>query len=300
MAATSTSKGVSLDGLDSGFRANLEGLLAEADGAVWLVSGHRDHDRQAALWAAALKKYGSEKEARKWVAPPGHSNHESGFAGDLRGDLALAHRLAPKYGLYFPMAHEPWHIEPLGHRGSAQAYTTPPDGDAPAAPSSAKEQILDAIFGPARNDTGVFRPGAASTSGGGAPRAAGGADIDRFMEALATYGERSGKSYSQVNADTGAAGRFQILPSNWPKWAQEAGVNPADRSPAAQDRVARFKMQQYHAQYGDWGAVAAAWYGGPKAAQRYLANPGDPYLTRKQGKYPSIREYVDRVVGGLG
>ena len=48
-----------------------------------IVSGYRDQNRQAELYAEALKRYGSAHEARKWVAPPGHSAHGTGCAVDL-------------------------------------------------------------------------------------------------------------------------------------------------------------------------------------------------------------------------
>ena len=48
-----------------------------------VVSGYRDQKKQADLFQKALKKYGSVAEARKWVAPPGHSAHGTGCAVDL-------------------------------------------------------------------------------------------------------------------------------------------------------------------------------------------------------------------------
>ena len=94
----------------------VKALLAEAGGKVKITSGRRSTQRQAQLWQAALRKYGSAEKARKWVAPPGRSKHERGEAYDLGGDLALAAKLAPKYGLYRPMKHEPWHFEKIGSR----------------------------------------------------------------------------------------------------------------------------------------------------------------------------------------
>lgn len=119
---------MSSEGLEADFRRRLEALIAESGGRVRIVSGFRSPERQKQLWDAAVKKYGSEKAARKWVAPPGKSNHGRGIAVDLGGDLALAAKLATKYGLHRPMAHEPWHFEPAGSRAKSdpQAYTTPP------------------------------------------------------------------------------------------------------------------------------------------------------------------------------
>lgn len=120
-------------------------------------------------------------------------------------------------------------------------------------------------------------------------------DINEFMNRIA--GVESGNP-NAVNKDSGAHGTYQIMPANWGPWAAEAGLGrDAPKTAANQERVARFKMQQYFNQYKDWGAVAAAWYGGGRAAAKYAANPNDPYLLAKHGKYPSIRDYVGRVLG---
>jgi LAS superfamily LD-carboxypeptidase LdcB len=98
----------------------------EAGHDVRIISGHRSQQRQAVLWRNALKKYGSAAEARKWVAPPGGSSHNSGLAVDLQyGDrgaglggkktaaVKWAHENARRYGLHFRLGHEDWHIEPV-------------------------------------------------------------------------------------------------------------------------------------------------------------------------------------------
>ncbi|HEX4403282.1 MAG TPA: M15 family metallopeptidase [Polyangia bacterium] len=48
-----------------------------------IVSGYRNDARQAQLFAAALVRYHTLAEARKWVAPPGHSAHATGCAIDF-------------------------------------------------------------------------------------------------------------------------------------------------------------------------------------------------------------------------
>lgn len=98
------------------FNTAIQKLIAASGGKVKVVSGKRSTKRQNELYQAALKKYGSEKAARKWVAPPGRSRHEKGIAADLGGDLELAARLAPQFGLHRPMIHEPWHYELRGSR----------------------------------------------------------------------------------------------------------------------------------------------------------------------------------------
>src|SRR5215213_1347675 len=90
------------------------------------VSGFRDPARQAQLWQRALAKYGSPQEARKWVAPPGGSAHQSGRAIDFylggrnaSNNVAQLRTLpayrwlvtnARRFGFY-PYEREPWHWE---------------------------------------------------------------------------------------------------------------------------------------------------------------------------------------------
>lgn len=91
------------------FERRLSQLLAHC--SLRIVSGYRPRAEQERLWQDALRRYGSPQRARRWVAPPGTSRHERGIAADLAGDLACAHAQARRYGLYFPMSWEPWHIE---------------------------------------------------------------------------------------------------------------------------------------------------------------------------------------------
>lgn len=136
--------GTDLKGLDPVFAAKIQALVKASGGRVTIKSGFRSVERQSALWNAAVAKYGSAKAARKWVAPPGKSNHNHGKAVDLGGDLALAHKLAKQFGLHAPMSHEPWHFEPVGHRGDKEAHTiapTQPSTAAPAAPPVAADAV---------------------------------------------------------------------------------------------------------------------------------------------------------------
>lgn len=107
-------------------------LMAEAraagiaDPLLLTTSGYRSRASQERAWERAKKKYGSEQEARKWVAPPGDSAHQSGRALDcylgmpnasenaeaLRRTDAHAWLVvnAEGYG-FFPYEREPWHWE---------------------------------------------------------------------------------------------------------------------------------------------------------------------------------------------
>ncbi len=106
-------------GFDPNFQTNLQRLLKDFNGKVEVSSGYRSPARQAVLWQNALRKYGSAAAARKWVAPPGKSNHGRGLAADLRFkgiSPEAVHRAAGRYGLHFPLSNENWHIEPISAR----------------------------------------------------------------------------------------------------------------------------------------------------------------------------------------
>lgn len=107
-------------GLNPQFNAAVQRMLKDAPGGISITSGFRSPEKQAQLWANALKKYGSAAAARKWVAPPGKSNHGRGIAMDLRFASPTVrqwvHANAARYGLHFPMSWEPWHVELRGSR----------------------------------------------------------------------------------------------------------------------------------------------------------------------------------------
>jgi hypothetical protein len=125
-------------GLQPDFADRLTALISSAPANIkndlGVFSGFRSPERQAQLFNAAVKKYGSASAARKWVAPPGKSFHGKGQAVDLSyKGLSLArapnnvvswiHDNAPKYGLHFPLGNENWHIEPIGTRPGTAAHT---------------------------------------------------------------------------------------------------------------------------------------------------------------------------------
>jgi len=118
-------------GFDPRFQTALDQFLGAAPaGFLSTKSGYRSPERQAQLWQSALQKYGSPEAARKWVAPPGRSNHNHGLAADLgfSGPDAIkwAHENAPKFGLGFPLSNENWHVELAGIRGGQGAPAASP------------------------------------------------------------------------------------------------------------------------------------------------------------------------------
>lgn len=104
------------------FSSNFGGALSpflqaaeDAGHSITIYSGYRSPEHQDRLYQDAIAKYGSPEAARKWVAPPGKSQHNHGTAADLAygSDEARqwAHSNAANFGLNFRMDYEPWHIE---------------------------------------------------------------------------------------------------------------------------------------------------------------------------------------------
>jgi len=121
-----------ITGLDDTFAVKVARLLQAAPPEIrdklGIYSGARSNERQAQLFADAVKRYGSEAAARKWVAPPGKSNHNHGMAADLSYDgqslknapadvVKWLHDNAEAYGLKFPLGNENWHVEDSSTRG---------------------------------------------------------------------------------------------------------------------------------------------------------------------------------------
>jgi len=112
--------------------ADLLGALREAatdaadDGIEFVInSGWRSPDYQDQLLREAIAKYGSEKEAARWVATVDTSAHVSGDAVDI-GSVAATAWLSEHgahYGLCQIYRNEAWHYE---LRPKAQAGGCPP------------------------------------------------------------------------------------------------------------------------------------------------------------------------------
>ena len=101
----------------AGFRTDLGALIRDVErhgGKLRVEEGWRSYEDSLRIWKQAKRQRGGWDRAKKWAAPPGCSNHVRGQAADLQGSLRLAHRLAPRHGLVFPMSHEPWHVERAG------------------------------------------------------------------------------------------------------------------------------------------------------------------------------------------
>lgn len=133
--------------LDNNFADNLAALMQDAPPGIreglGIYSGYRSNEHQKKLFAQSDKTGHSVAFPAGYRKPDGSiakgSNHLHGRAVDLSYNgqsLARApkdvvdwvHQNAGKYGLFFPMKHEPWHVEPA--RGSAEyASTVAPRGN---------------------------------------------------------------------------------------------------------------------------------------------------------------------------
>lgn len=124
----------------------------------------------------------------------------------------------------------------------------------------------------------------------------GGGNLAQLMAAIRT--QESGGNYQARNADSGAAGAYQIMPANivgsggWDTEALGRDVNLKAflNHPHMQNKIARYKLGNYLKNYGAAGA-ASAWYS------------GDPSLwnnTDSQGNYPTIHQYVLDILKMMG
>jgi hypothetical protein len=85
--------------------------------------------------------------------------------------------------------------------------------------------------------------------------------INRFLYALGQV--ESGGNYNAVNSSSGARGKYQIMPSNWPGWAKlYVGRSSAPWTPVNQEKVARGKVTALWHWLDSWENVAHWWLTG--------------------------------------
>lgn len=121
-------------------------------------------------------------------------------------------------------------------------------------------------------------------------------DFRAFIQAIS--GQESGGNYQAVNPDSGAAGKYQIMPANFVNeggWDHDALGRDVSlefylNHPKVQERIARNKLREYYNKYGARGA-ASAWYSG---------DPDKWKNNSPQGGYPSIAQYVQDIIRRMG
>jgi hypothetical protein len=104
--------------------------------------------------------------------------------------------------------------------------------------------------------------------------------LSKFMYAVGQV--ESGGDYYARNPVSGAYGKYQIMPANWPSWAKAyLGDASAKQTPANQEKVAAGKFTSLHRSLERWRRVAYWWLTGSKQTTGWSA-----YATR----------YVERVM----
>lgn len=123
---------------------------------------------------------------------------------------------------------------------------------------------------------------------GKAPPKKGKKAVSRKAQFIWAEGQQeSGGNYKAVNANSGALGRWQVMPDNVAPWMRQAGLTPVSDqafldSEKDQNAVAWTILGGYFDKYGAAGA-AAMWYSGQP-------NPNENYGN------PTVRQYVDDVL----
>lgn len=140
------------DNLDASFSERLQAFINASGGLLGPGSGYRSEEEQAKLYQDYIN--GVPGQAR--AAKPGRSKHNHGLAMDLAGPdgktlkwsrhpeaARWAHENAAKFGIYFPMADEEWHVQPIdGWNGQSSP------GNKAAAKASFAQQLADAGLDP--------------------------------------------------------------------------------------------------------------------------------------------------------
>jgi len=108
--------------------------------------------------------------------------------------------------------------------------------------------------------------------------------LAQFMEALGAV--ESGGRYDARNASSGAYGRYQIIPSNWPGWAARyLGDRNAKPTPGNQDRVAAGRLTDLYRAYGSWERTAYWWLTGKSGPRPTWSAWAIRYVERVMNAY---------------
>lgn len=149
---------------------------------------------------------------------------------------------------------------------------------------------MNSALNQAQNNTNQILADQQASVAGGNPR------LRAILRALGA--QESGNNYGSVNQDSGALGRWQVMPSNIQGpggWDMEAlGRNISTdqflNSKRLQNKIIRNKFGGYLDDYGLAGALST-WYSG---------SPDKWNNKDSQGNYPSVYQYVKDVLDRLG
>ena len=119
--------------------------------------------------------------------------------------------------------------------------------------------------------------------------------FSQFMSGISA--QESGGNYGAVNRQSGALGKYQVMPSNVAGWSKQVlgysiSTSQFLHTPSLQEKIVSGILHGYFNKWGARGA-AAAWYAGP-------GNHNLDQSTKSQWGGPSIKSYVDGVISKSG
>ncbi|MCM1985095.1 D-alanyl-D-alanine carboxypeptidase family protein [Lyngbya confervoides] len=155
---------------------SMQSAAAQSGINLGVISGFRSRADQATLWQRQVSRQGSEQSAAHWSAPPGHSEHHTGYALDIRDlsqpqtDLKQSFESTRAYGwlrqnagrygfeLSFPpgnaqgVSYEPWHWRYVGSPAAKSVFRQTVAAAAPqavpdSAPAPTQPNLNDMSFG---------------------------------------------------------------------------------------------------------------------------------------------------------
>jgi hypothetical protein len=114
--------------------------------------------------------------------------------------------------------------------------------------------------------------------------------INRFLYALGQV--ESGGNYYARNSTSGAYGKYQIMPSNWPTWARiYIGNSSAPQTPTNQEKVARGKVTALYNWLDTWPNVAHWWLtGSGERNQAYWSSYSKYYVAKVMKLYNAVSD----------
>lgn len=123
--------------------------------------------------------------------------------------------------------------------------------------------------------------------------------INRFLYALGEV--ESGGNYYARNPYSGAYGKYQIMPANWPTWARlYIGISTAPQTPANQEKVARGKVTDLYRWLDTWPNVAHWWLTGSGERNQALWSTYSKYYVAKIMKiYAAVSDTQAAIAAGV-
>jgi murein DD-endopeptidase MepM/ murein hydrolase activator NlpD len=206
--------------------ASFEKMRADAQAKginLYGISGFRDVASQTQLWNQQVAKLGSPQQAATVSAPPGYSEHHTGYAVDLgtnqSTDLSPSFEYTPAYA---------WLSQNASKYGFQQSFTGQPGQGA------GKESWHFRFTGSSQANT-IFNPPSSSISSSGS-NSKGGMQLylARIAEGESSGGVNLGPNY------LGAYGKYQFIPSTRAAILQKYGHdawNPSQWDAAAIDLI---------------------------------------------------------------